>query len=124
MKFKAMSTWQGELGAMVLMAKETIFFREVLPDMGEEINKPTPMLTDSKSANDTVENAGATKTSVSLERWFHFARDLVLRGKIRSILIGTNDMMADDKTKAVDRKKFMICRRVQMNLPSSVIDPT
>ena len=109
---------------MVLMAKETIFFREVLPDMGEEINKPTPMLTDSKSANDTVENAGATKTSVSLERWFHFARDLVLRGKIRSILIGTNDMMADDKTKAVDRKKFMICRRVQMNLPSSVIDPT
>ena len=33
-------------------------------------------------------------------------------------------MMADDKTKAVDRKKLMLCRRVQMNLPSSVIDST
>ena len=123
LKFKPTSVWMAELGAMVVMAKETIFTTEVLTDMGIEIVKPTTMLTDSKSTSDTVQNAGATKMSISLERWMHYARDLVLRGKIKSKLVRTEHMMADDKTKAVDRKKFFQCRRAQMNLPSSVVDP-
>ena len=41
---------------------------------------------------------------------------------IKSELVGTDDMRADDKTKVVDKKSSIMCRRAIMNLGSRVKD--
>ena len=101
---------------MVNMAKEIVFIRNILVDLGDPPNGPSVMVTDSKAANDTVVNPGATKHTVHFERWLHFARSLHLKNVIKSTLLGTDYMRADDKTKVVDKKKFLMCRRETMNL--------
>ena len=80
------------------------------------------MVTDSKAANDTVVNAGATKHTVHFERWLHYARRLHMMNVIKSVLTGTDNMRADDKTKVVDKKKFLMCRRETMNLSADKKD--
>ena len=122
LKFVPLSTCEAEVAAMVGMAKEIMFIREILIDMGEKIVSPSIMVTDSKAANDCVANAGATKHTIHFERWLHFARMLQLRGVIKSVLVGTDDMRADDKTKVVDKNKFIMCRRAIMNLGSRIKD--
>ena len=122
LKFVPLSTCEAEVGAMVGMAKEAVFIREVLKDLGEVVQGPMVMVTDSKAANDTVVNAGATKHTVHFERWLHFARSLQLRNIIKSVLVGTDAMRADDKTKVVDKKKFAMCRRETMNLEKDTKD--
>ena len=47
---------------------------------------------------------------------------LQLRNVIKSVLVGTDHMRADDKTKVVDKKKFMMCRRATMNFPPDMPD--
>ena len=50
------------------------------------------------------------------ERRLHYARELYLRQIIFVILVPTDKMMADDKTKAVqDRAKVIKCRDFQIN---------
>ena len=48
------------------------------------------------------------------DRWLHFARELTLRNKVNVYLAGTDDMMADFFTKAVDKTKFLKCRNYLM----------
>ena len=95
---------------------------DLVEDLGEKIVGPTVMVTDSKSGCDVVVNPGATKHTVHFERWLHWARSLQLRKIIKSVLVGTDLMRADDKTKVVDKTKFAMCRRTTMNLDPSVKD--
>ena len=48
-------------------------------------------------------------------------RDLTLRKIIVIELISTELMRADDKTKVLDKKKFLYCRKMTMNIPESVL---
>ena len=60
--------------------------------------------------------SSSTKRSVHFERRLHYARELYLRQIIFVILVPTDKMMADDKTKAVqDRAKVIKCRDFQIN---------
>ena len=97
-----------------MLIKESIFAENILTiDLKVKLQS-THVLTDSKSAYDTVRNPGATKRSTHVERWLMFARDLYLMKKITISLVSTHIMMADDKTKVVDREKFFRCRNYQM----------
>ena len=59
---------------------------------------------------DVVRNPGVTKHTTHLYmRWLHWARELFLGGVIDVILAPTHLMMADDKSKVVDRSKFFNC---------------
>ena len=122
MKFVPLSTCEAEVAAMVMLAKEVLFVRGILQDLGETMAGPIITVTDSKAANDTIVNAGATKHTVHFERWLHFARSLQLRNVLKSVLVSTDIMRADDKTKVVDKKKFNFCRRAIMNLPADTKD--
>ena len=41
---------------------------------------------------------------------------------IKSVLVGTDDMRADDGTEIVDKNKFIMCRRTIMNFGSRIKD--
>ena len=100
---------------MTDLAKEEIYVNNILQDLGYIL--PTPLLiSDSKSAVDIVKNPGTIKRSIHFDRWLYFAPELDLKKKIRVELAGTYYMMADDKTKVVDRNKFFRCRAFQMNI--------
>ena len=122
LKFIPLSTCEAEVGAMVNLSKEIVFVRNILIDLKVPLVGPSVMVTDSKAANDTVVNAGATKHTVHFERWLHFARNLHMKNVIKSVLTGTDKMRADDKTKVVDKKKFLMCRRETMNLSAEMKD--
>ena len=100
---------------MVAMCKEVLFVIQILTDMGVELTSKIPVITDSKSAMDVVRNPGVTKHTAHFARWLHWARELHLEGTITIILAPTHLMMADDKTKVVDRSKFFNCRAFQLN---------
>ena len=57
-----------------------------------------------------IKYPGATKRTVHFDRWLHFARELYLRNKIKIYLTGTENMIADIFTKALDKTKFLKCR--------------
>ena len=45
----------------------------------------------------------------------HWARELYLKEQISLYLEKTDNMMADDKSKAVERHKMIKCRSFQLN---------
>ena len=109
------STWEAELSVMIAMIKESIFAKNIGEDMKVKL-ETTHVLTDSKSAYDTVRNPGATKKSTHVERWLMFARDLYLTKAIGLTLVPTHRMMADGMTKVVDKDKFFKCRDYAMGI--------
>ena len=113
-KIVPQSTWEGELDAMVVMLKEGLFAENVLIDMGVKL-KTKAIITDAKSAYETVRNPGPTKKSTHVERRLMYAREEFLRGKTTCHLVTTDKMMGDAKTKVVDRTKFFKCRQYEMN---------
>ena len=99
------------------MAKELIFTANIEEDMtGKAPPAPLVLITDNKAAYDVIRNHGATKNTVHVERWMMYVRELYIKGKIDIVLVPTEIMRADDKTKIVDRKKFEYCRKMTMNL--------
>ena len=57
-----------------------------------------------------IKYPGATKRTVHFDRWLHYARALCLRNKVEVFHIGTESMMGDIFTKALDKTKFIKCR--------------
>jgi hypothetical protein len=104
--------------------KEALFVVEVLRDMGHALDEKLPVITDSKSAADIVQNPGAflgwpDTPHISHAGWLHWARELALKKVIEVYLAGTEKMMADDKNKVVDRPKMFNCRKFQVNEPDA-----
>ena len=71
---------------------------------------PGACLIDNKAAVDVIKYPGATKRTVHFDRWLHFARWMCLQNKTEVFLVGTEDMMGDIFTKALDKTKFLKCR--------------
>ena len=109
-KFIPQSSCEAEVFASVLVLKEAEFIVQIgeFIDAGFEASIAT--LTDNKAAFEVIKCPGATKRTVHFDRWLHFARDLYLKNKVEMFLVGTDDMMADIFTKALDKTKFVKCR--------------
>jgi hypothetical protein len=116
LKFVPQSSCEAEVAASVAMCKEATFVADVLEFMGVKVQLPMPLLTDSKSAFDIIQNPGATKHTIHFARWLHFARELWLKQVVSLYLVTTDKMMADDKTKPVEKTQFLKCRKAQLNL--------
>ena len=48
----------------------------------------------------------------------YYVRDMYLRKKLDIRLVDTKRMRADDKTKVVDKDKFLYCRKLQRRIAS------
>ena len=115
LRFIPLSSCEAEIGALFIMLKEAMFVKAVLEDMGVKLVGPCPAFTDSSSGIDVVKNVGVTKHTIHVGRWLHWARDLYMAKWFSLTHVTTDKMMADDKTKVLDRAKFLKCRAFQIN---------
>ena len=109
-KFVPQSSCESEVFGAVMILKETEFASQVISFISPDLELPTAGINDNKAAVDVIKFPGATKRTVHFDRWLHFARELCLRNKAEMFLVGTDDMMADIFTKALDKTKFLKCR--------------
>jgi len=113
-KLVADSTCKTELEGVVEGLKETMFVKQLVEDMGGQINGKPIIVCDNKAAIDVIRNPGVTKRTAHYERRLYYAREEYMNGGAGFLLVPTHDMMADGMTKVVDRKTFFRCRDFTM----------
>ena len=113
-KFIPQSSCESEVFGAVMVLKESEFATQVINFICDSLRKPSAALIDNKASYDVIRYPGATKRTVHFSRWLHFARSLCLRNRIEMYLVGTDDMMGDIFTKALDKTKFLKCRNYIM----------
>lgn len=109
-KFVPQSSCESEVFGAVMLLKEGEFAAQVIAFLVDDLAAPTACLIDNKAAVDVIKYPGATKRTVHFDRWLHFARWMCLQNKTEVFLVGTEDMMGDIFTKALDKTKFLKCR--------------
>jgi len=88
-------------------AKDGLYYRDVLNDMGVRLSGPTTILSDSRSAVDMSFDPIAFRKTKHILRAAFFLRDLVARRFFTLCHIPGVDNVADLMTKAVSRPTFL-----------------
>ena len=103
----SLSSAEAEYFGATLAAKEILFFRALLADLGLlDTNNPSLLLCDSKSAVDMAFDPVSFKKTKHILRAAEFLRDLVSRGVISVEHLPGVVMLADLLTKAASRAIF------------------
>ena len=102
----AHSTAEAEYVAASMAAREGIFHREVLQDIGDPPTSATILYLDSKSAIDMAFDPVAFKKTKHILRDAFFLRDVVARDVYLPKHVITTDQLADPFTKALNRVAF------------------
>ena len=105
-------------GAMML-AREIMFIRELLVDLGEAPSGPSVIFSDSASAVDMSFDPVAFKNTKHIMRDSNFLRDLVAREVVILSHVKGTTMLADILTKAVARPTFLVLMRLLDDFPSA-----
>ena len=93
-----------------MCAREGMFHRDVLTDLGALPYGPTTLYLDSKSAIDLTFDAVAFKKTKHVLRDAHFLRDVVARLLFAPKHVASADMLADCLTKPLPRPLFVRIR--------------
>ena len=103
----AHSTAEAEYVGASLAAREGIFHRDVLLDLGVLQPVPTPLYLDSKSAIDMSYDPVAFKKTKHILRDANYLRDLVARQFFAPSHVSSADEIADILTKPLARALFV-----------------
>lgn len=107
----ALSTTEAEYIATTLAAKEAIWLRRLLEDLGEKQDSPTTILCDNQSAIALSENPKFHSKSKHIEMQFHYIRDQIHSKELRLEYCSTQQMYADYLTKSVGKEKHELCKQ-------------
>ena len=102
-----LSSAEAEYFGAMLAARDLIFIRELLIELGLTVDQASRLLCDSKSAVDMAFDPVAFKKTKHILRAAEFLRDLVLREVIVMAHLSGSIMIADVLTKAVARALFV-----------------
>jgi hypothetical protein len=103
----SLSSAEAEFFGAMLCARELVFLRDLLVDLGFTLSAPSPVFSDSKSAIDMSYDPVAFKKTKHILRAANFLRDLVEREILRLYHVAGTSMLADILTKAVSRQTFV-----------------
>ena len=106
-KSVSLSSAEAEFFGAMLAARELLFFRDLLLDLWIELDGPTTVWCDSKSAVDMSFDPVAFKNTKHIMRAASFLRDLVLRASCVLKHLPGKHMIADILTKACARPIFI-----------------
>jgi hypothetical protein len=105
----ASSTTEAEYMAASSAVKEALWLRQLLPELGVSVGTVRIDM-DNQGAIKILRHPNAMMRCKHIDIMHHFAKERVLRGEISIEYVGTDAMLADFLTKAVDFRKFEVCR--------------
>jgi len=97
----ALCSTEAEYVAATEAAKEAIWLRGLLEELGYAQEKPTPLFCDNTSAIALVENPVLHDRTKHIKRKMHFVRDAAIQGEIELKFCRTEDQLADVLTKGL-----------------------
>ena len=115
-KRTALSTTEAEATAA---AKDILWFRQLLVDVGFEQGDQTVLYSDNMSAIRLVRNPEFHQRTKHIEVQYQHIRELQENGTISLMHVRTQDQLADILTKPLDKSRFNTFRN-QICLESSV----
>ena len=101
----ATSSTHAEYIAAAEAAKELVWLRRFLLEVGEDVPGPTTLFIDNRAANLLARNPVNHSATKHIDVRYHFICDCIADGSINLSLIGSNDMTADILTKSLARPK-------------------
>ena len=101
----ALSSVEAEYMAATQSAKEAMWWRSTLQEMGVELTGPTVIHSDSQGSIALTKNPEHHARSKHIDIRHHFVREQVAVGTITVDYVPTEDMVADVLTKALPRDK-------------------
>jgi hypothetical protein len=106
----ALSTTEAEYQAAAMAAKEALWLRNLLADMGLPLAGPLQMYGDNQSALALIKNPVVHDRSKHIDIMHHFVRQRCARMELSYDYCSTQLMIADALTKALPLPKFVFCR--------------
>ena len=100
-KCVALSTAESEYIALGEAAREAIYLRMLLKDLGQEQTEPTVIYEDNAAAEKLCKNNVLHSRTKHIDIRHHFIREIVQQGKIEIKHLASTDMLADIMTKAL-----------------------
>lgn len=105
----ALSSCEAEYMAICAAAKEAIWLRRLLEDLGYQQEQPTTLFNDNASAIRVAKDPACFSRTKHIEVQFHFTREKVEERKISLSYLNTRAMIADVLTKPLPAAQFQIC---------------
>ena len=113
----ALSSCEAEIMAASEAAKEAIFLRDFLDELGYGSTDPTPVSLDNKGAIDLSYNPEHHVRTKHIDRRHYFIREKVEEMQLRVPYVNTTENLADFFTKPLTAKIFYAMRDAIMNVP-------
>ncbi|KAH9127120.1 hypothetical protein AeMF1_002543 [Aphanomyces euteiches] len=111
----ALSTCEAEYIALAEVAKEIMWLRGLLNDIGILQTDATPTFCDNKAAIATAENDNISERSKHMDVRMHFIRQLLKEHTLVLKHVGTVDQLADVLTKVSSRAALESFRNLVMS---------
>jgi Reverse transcriptase (RNA-dependent DNA polymerase)/gag-polypeptide of LTR copia-type/Integrase core domain len=102
----AQSTTEAEYIAINIAAKEAVYIKSLLKELGLYKQSKLPLYTDNNGALLLAKNPIFHERTKHIAVKYHYIRDLINKGIIDLIYISTKEQKADGFTKALERIKF------------------
>ena len=99
----SLSTTEAEYQATGAGAREALWLRKLLPELGFPITGPITIRGDNEAALNLTKNAMATPRSKHIDIVHHFSRERVERGEIAFVYVESAQNVADVLTKPLPR---------------------
>jgi len=112
----ALSSCEAELMAASEGAKEAMYLRSYLDEIGDGVAKPTSQATDNTGARDLAYNPEHHQKVKHIQRRHFYIRECVENMQLTVPYVATADNMADFFTKALSSKEFFYFRDRIMNV--------
>jgi hypothetical protein len=106
----ATSSAEAERIAVHELAKDVVWVRQVLSDLGYKQSEPTQIYEDNLACIAQTKNDTQSSRSRHMDVKYHYARELVAAGVIQLTYVNTKEMMADILTKPLPRDQFHYLR--------------
>ena len=112
----ALSSCEAEIISASDAAKELVYLRELLAELGRDVTAPSALALDNKAAIDLAYNPEHHQRTKHIERRHFFIREVVESGRIVVPFVASADNLADFFTKPLDWKQFCSLRDRIMNI--------
>ena len=120
----ALSSCEAEIMAVSEAAKDAVYLREFLSELGYPDPEPTALKVDNQAARDLAYNPEHHQRTKHIDRRHFYVREVVEELRIVVPFVPTDANVADFFTKALPADKFLKFRQIVMNLEPYTQSPT